>query len=361
MNAFLWEKVADFCWFVVIKAFRDGAGIRKILSFSSLMRHRLLRTLPASLVVFMQSSAFAQVPTPGTKTPEATNLAPNDAPKVSSLNQEREDDLVVLKDGSRYRGKIVEAVAGEHILIEVSPGTVRQLLMTEVVYAGPIKMGPPMTAVVTGAPAPAPAPLNSFLAGPTAPALSNPVTVATTEVSAKPGEAIAHFQSKTPGLIVWVASEPLQANQGTGFKRLCETPCSYPLLFGDYRIAYSIGASTPRESKSRIRIQRETHFETELVSNRAPRVLGWVVLGIGAAAGTVMLSTGVGLPPGDERRSKYVTGGVVALAGGVLVGLALGLTPDAAVVVDVTPPVKANGSAASNHDSFHGLSFVGRF
>ena len=311
----------------------------------------------------MQSSAFAQVPAPGTKTPEATTLAPNDAPKVSSSNQEREEDLVVLKDGSRYRGKIVEAVAGEHILIEVSPGTVRQLSMAEVAYAGPIKMGPPMTAVVTGAPAPAPAPapLNSFLTGPTAPALSNPVTVATTELSAKPGEAIAHFQSKTPGLIVWVAAESPQANQSSGFKRLCETPCSYPLTFGDYRIAYSIGADLPRESKSRIRIQRETRFETELVSNRAPRVLGWVVLGIGAAAGTVMVSTGAGLPPGDERRSKYVTGGVVALAGGLLVGLALGLTPDAAVVVDVTPPVKDKGSAASTHDSFHGLSFIGRF
>jgi hypothetical protein len=303
-------------------------------------------------MVLAQSSAFAQTTEPNTN-----------ATQVSSSNQEREDDLVVLKNGSRFRGKIIEAIAGDHISIEVAPGSVRQVSMAEVTYAGPLKMGPPMTAM-TLSPAPSVSPTPVAAADPVAsvsPTPSAPVPAAATELSAKPGEALVSFQTKTPGLIVWVAAESPLPNQGSGFKRLCEAPCHYPLQLGNYKIAYSVGSDKPLEAKNLVRITKDSTFETEVVSHRVGRTIGWVILGLGAATGTVLVSTAAGFHQGDPRRKKYATNGVLSVAGGVMIGLSLGLMSDTAVVVELAPPTQDKNPTASPEASYNGLSFVGRF
>lgn len=290
-------------------------------------------------VAMVQSMAFAQA-APETKDAPVQNPVPE--------RREREEDLVVLKDGSRYRGTIVETVPDDHILIEVAKDTVRQVSMADVVYAGPLKSGPPMT-TIAGAP--------------TQPRIQSPASDSGSTRIASPGEEMVHFQSKTPGLVVWVAAEPSEFNNGQvgGFERFCDTPCSKPLRSGIYRIAYSVGADKPLESKLRISIQRETWLEGAFVSNRSQRVFGWIVLGLGAATGTLMLSTAAGLNTGDHRRKSYVTAGVVGLVGGLALGLPLGLSSDKAIVVELSPPELAKNGVSGSQVSYNGFSFVGRF
>jgi hypothetical protein len=318
------------------------------------MRQLLVSSATLTLMVLAQSSAFAQSAEPNTSVTQ-----------VSSSNQEREDDLVVLKNGSRFRGKIIEAIAGDHISIEVAPGAMRQVSMAEVTYAGPLKLGPPMTAITLNPAAPvSPTPVADVAADPVAPVSPTPpapVTAVATELSAKPGEALVNFQTKTPGLIVWVAAESPLSKQVSGFKRLCEAPCRYPLQLGNYKIAYSIGSDKPLEAKNLVRIAKDSTIETEIVSHRVGRTIGWVILGLGAATGTVLVSTAAGFHQGDPRRKKYATNGVLSVAGGVMIGLSLGLMSDTAVVVELAPPTQGKNPTASPQASYNGLSFVGRF
>jgi predicted cobalt transporter CbtA len=252
---------------------------------------------------------------------------------------------VILRDGSRYRGLIVESIPDDHISIAIAEGTLRQLPFEEVVYAGPSKTAPASPVVATR----------------TASRDERPHTE-TKRRSPKPGESMVHFRTRTPELTVWVAEVSNGPNGPTdsGFRRLCEAPCSEPLEHGLYRLAYSRADSRPLEVKSNININREAAVEADISSRRGTRVAGWVILGLGAATGTVLLS--LTFDPLKGRRDGYIVGGVAALALGPTLGLPLALTSDTAIVAEVgLPRSTPNTPNAGDTGTYNGLAWTGRF
>lgn len=274
--------------------------------------------------------------------PSVTTTFKADAP---TPNAAKGDDLVILKDGTRYRGTILEAVANDHILIQIAADTLREAPMSEVVYAGSVQEAP-ATGPIKGAMPPA----------------MEPVKGTPTAESRAPqlGEVVVHFQTRTPELIVWM--EEVESPTAVGMVRFCEAPCSRPVMKGQYRVFYSVGDSKPRAVSSTLNLTRETWLEGNLESERNTRVFGFVVLGIGGTVGSILLSSAAAMSTvKPDTASNHALAGAAFIAGGLMLGLPLGLTRDTAVVVEVSGPEFVAHATSGGQRRFSGLSLRGSF
>jgi hypothetical protein len=254
--------------------------------------------------------------------------------------------LIVLRDGSRYRGIILESIPKDHITIAITRDELRRIPFEEVVYAGPLEGAKRRSLVSAQATTP----------------LEKDQSLAMKSVT-KIGESMVHIRTKTPGLVVWIAEIPSTSNAttDTGFRRLCEAPCREPIEHGRYRLAYSLGDRKPLEVKSVVNVTREGTLEAEIRSMAPQRILGWIVFGLSAATGTALISASTATAS-TSRRDKLIAGGIATMAGGSALGLPLALTSDTALVVDLdATPVNGNPTRDGETGAFKGLSWIGQF
>ena len=144
-------------------------------------------------------------------------------------------DRVKTKDGSMYRGTILEIVAGDHVDLRLSSGEVKRFASADVVYAG---------AAVDGAP-PAPA------------AQRGPQPLVTLDAAS----AKLHFEATSPDIDFHirtgeaVVSGEMWTGRGGGayagtatdYEPICTAPCDATLPVGTHRLALSQNGHSPVE------------------------------------------------------------------------------------------------------------------
>ena len=271
-----------------------------------------------------------------------TQVAPKvDSPAVSRKRDAPEEawhDVVILRNGTRYSGTIIEFVPNDHLLVRLADNLVREVPVNQVVYAGAAVGAPPIA--INGSVVPS----------------------QVVQVVARPGEAMVHFQSGTPGLVVWMSrlASPTDSSNGTGFVQICQTPCERPVAIGSYRIAYSVGGGKVTTSDSRIHIQREEWLQADLNSRKGARILGWIVLGAGGVTGSVLASYALGMPHGWPERKTYGTLSALSFVVGLGLGLPLGLTSDKAIVLSYEAPRSIRSLTDGSQSGFTGLTFTGQ-
>lgn len=295
--------------------------------------------------LWTQAGWAEEPPTPVQSTPTAQAPSPI----------AQDPDVVLLADGTRYRGTILEAVAGDHVLIRIAKDTLREAPMEEVVYAGPAQGAPAMQ------------PQRGVRAATSATGAANAASAATYSAAPSeerplgPGEVWVHFETGTPSLTVWLS--PMDRPDRGGLSRLCEAPCKRAVPEGKYRVAFSVGDRKPREAASALNLRHEAWLRADLESRRGARVLGFVTLGIGALVGTLVISSAIPLwqYTDKDRAMNRTLIGAGLLGGGLAIGLPLGLMGDTAVVVALPRPNQTRDFIQSGSDEFRGLALRGSF
>ncbi len=206
-------------------------------------------------------------------------------------------DIVKLKNGSLYRGAIMELVAGDHVDVRLPSGETKRFPMGDVDYAGPASGAPGTTPAPSGLPAP-PAPT---------PARSTPSPLVTIEGKA----ARVHFEAKTSETDFHIRTQDVElegggfgwgmrgglygfasSSEGHGYARICVAPCDATLPVGKYRLALSQEGKKPVEADGAVEIPGPSTVYGTYVSNRATRTAGWVILGVSVAAGLGLMIAG---------------------------------------------------------------------
>lgn len=229
-------------------------------------------------------------------------------------------DVVRLRDGGLLRGTIAELVAGNHVTIVVVTGETRRVAAADFTFAGPVEEAPRATPTTTAV-IPQPPAVDTPPPPSAAPATST-VPVAS--------RARVRFRTREgERIVVDAASE----TSGTpSYARVCTTPCATTIPIGAYHVALTrrgfprltVEHLLPIEDRDLVTVEYETRGGT--------RFGGYVVIGVTAAAGI-----GIALAPfaADERSrdglfAPAIVGGVAIAAIGVLIGLLMHGTDDAA-------------------------------
>jgi hypothetical protein len=173
-------------------------------------------------------------------------------------------DVIVLKDGSRYRGTITELIKNGPITIVLMTGEVRKLLSEEVAYAGPAASEPAV-----------------------APDRAAAAQVVTPR--APPSADEAEAQKSKPVRIRFsanrVGSEFFVRQSASKFRRVCTAPCAH-----DFEPAvYGIGVRFDKNAKVKplqdVMLDEPSTLQVDYRSRASLRGVGGAVLAIGATLG----------------------------------------------------------------------------
>jgi hypothetical protein len=261
-------------------------------------------------------------------------------------------DVVKLKDGSMFRGTIMELVPSDHVDITLSSGQSRRFPMRDVAYAGPAS-GEPST------PPPLPAPSQPAPAQPSPPAQPPPpepmITVRgdRADVRLEANEGDVSFLVRTGqgefsgsgyawgrgGVSVW--------GQSRDYSIICTAPCDARIPVGTHRLALTQGGGRAIETDDPIEVPGPSTLHGIYESRTGTRVAGWIVLGASVVAGTVVMLTSIKskqdcsigpndcYPTSDFDTTQFLVGTGI-MAAGTVVGLVLGLQKDHATI-EVVP------------------------
>lgn len=287
------------------------------------------------------ASGSAAPPATATPAPSASG-AP--APSAAAP-QAAPPDLVELKDGGMYRGTISEKVPGDHVVIVTVTGATKTFAMKDVKYAGPAAQRPDAQPVAPpGAPPAKPEPKSAGAES------TKPI------ITLHAGEARLLIKGDQPGLTVYrksgtaVAVGPGGSAIASGYNVICTAPCDASLPAGTQTLAVSRQDGSPVEAGAIKVPEGESRLTAHYKKKTGLRVAGWVVLGGGVAAGTVVMALGLTNTTHDCS-SQWLTGectvtltsdtgeivaGGILMAAGIGVGLALALQHDKASIT-VTP------------------------
>jgi hypothetical protein len=184
-------------------------------------------------------------------------------------------DRVTLKDGSMFRGTILENVVGDHVDLQMASGEVRRFAAADVSYAGPAS--PPAL------PPPPPPPPERARVDAEGNAVHFEATTPDTDFHVRTSEATG---------MGW-AGRGIVAVVVKGYDHICPAPCDKTLPSGSYRFALSQGGGTPAEADGAIHISGPSTVRGTYVSNQGLRVAGWVVMVGSIAAGLGMMWAGI--------------------------------------------------------------------
>ncbi len=338
-------------------------------------RHRMLRSsilpplvaaaLGAAISLWPADAAAQDPPAPPAPAPSAA-AAPLPTP-----------DVIKLKDGSMYRGEIIELVVNDHVDVRLSSGEVKRFPMSDVSFAG-------ASAVREAPPAPPPPPPPPPAPASTAVHVQFESDTPDTEVYQKDGESVGVgyvFAGRASGVVAMRAKQ---------FKRICGAPCASTLEPGTYHLAMSKGERAPVQDDEAITIDSPSRVTAKYTDNAGVRVAGWVIWGATLAVGTVMVVEAFGTSqnctgatqigsgmygftdPGSCTSSTTTNagllGGGLAVAGvGMIVGLVMALHHDS-VTFSVTPwsasavtPPMGGGALERGHATPEGLALRVQF
>jgi hypothetical protein len=237
-------------------------------------------------------------------------------------------DVVKTKDGSMYRGTIIELVAGDHVRMTLPTGETRNFPMSDVAYAG----------AAEGAPRPeAPSPRKA-----------RPSTREKTDTDEDEDEATVHLTANEKDLQVLIRAGQSETT-GTGYTIghgatfysgesrhyavLCTAPCDTSLPPGTHRLAVSLDGGRAIEADEPVRIHAPaTNLRATYDSRGGYRAAGILLMIGGGLAGTILM--GASIHPSTCDKYNNCTGGTdgglmlagVAVTGvSVLFGLGLAL------------------------------------
>jgi hypothetical protein len=248
-------------------------------------------------------------------------------------------DVVKTKDGSMYRGTILELVAGDHVVLQTPSGETKRFPMAEV------------------------ASVNSGVA-------TSPVDTSAQRAPPPPNEARVHFVSATPGAdlyirtgeatvsgYVWGRYPGLYSGVVQQYQRVCASPCDTTLPAGPQRLALGYEGRSPVETGEAVAVEGPTSLKGTYVDRQGARVAGWVILGLSLAAGTAMLTvaaiqaapqpcngsgTEFSCPGPQPANGGLIGAGVATALIGTIVSLVLVLQHDSATI-DVGPLTEGLG------------------
>lgn len=207
------------------------------------------------------------------------------------------EDVVVLHDGSRFRGTLAEHVPGSHATLLLITGEVRRFEEADIAYAGSL----------ASEPGPTQDDVEERPAEPEAPA----------EPDVGPGELRLRIRS-TPGRC---EVSLIDSEREVDTRPSCTAPCTLGVLPGRYRFrARDVGGDSSVFLDYDLRLDAPLDLEVRYMDRSGGRIAGTIllVLGlVGATAGLIPLAIGV-----DEGQDDLTTvGGIVAgISGGVLIG-----------------------------------------
>jgi hypothetical protein len=186
-------------------------------------------------------------------------------------------DVVKLKDGSMFRGTILEIIARDHVDIQLPSGEVRRFETEDVAYAGDASHAPLESHEAP--PTKAPAERESSRSSD---ATANPRPLVTLEGRV----AKVHLEASTPDTDFHIRTGEAVAK---GYARLCTAPCDVTLPAGKHRLALSAGGNFPIESASTVDITGPSTVHGTYNSKQDVRIAGGVVAGLALATGLGML------------------------------------------------------------------------
>lgn len=243
--------------------------------------------------------------------PPQPAAAPSAEPPASAPSPNQASDVVLLKDGSMFRGTIAELVTDDHVLLVTVVGEPRRFEMSQVAYAGRAEDMPP--------PAGTPARQSQPSATEAAPQQSVPVRFST---GAKQTTSL-HVWSYIPAAAP--PRSPFQTDQS-----ICVAPCETTLPAGTYRFGVSGERGRVEHVSQVFEVRKGSPLSLVGTYNdrRAIRTAGWVLLGFSALAGIVLTVAGT-----NANNDSMQIAGLVGGVGGTAVGLVLGLQLDDAKLV----------------------------
>jgi hypothetical protein len=202
--------------------------------------------------------------------------------QVQATAQATPPDIVKLKNGSLYRGTVMELVAGDHVDIRVPSGETKRFPMSDVEYAGPAS-GAPTPEPPQPAPSPEPAP-----------AAPRPL------VTVEANEARVHLVATTPDTDFHIRTADATAVGWTGrgmytavargYTHICAAPCNATLPAGKQRLALSQGGKSPVEPDEPVTIPEAATVRGTYVSYAGTRALGIGIMIASVAAGAIMVA-----------------------------------------------------------------------
>jgi hypothetical protein len=259
-------------------------------------------------------------------------------------------DVVKTKDGSIYRGTILELVAGDHVVLQTPSGETKRFPMSDVASVN--------TGVAT-----------------------SPVdTSATrTQTPAPPNGARVHFESATPGADLYIRTgEATVTGYAWGrypgvysgvvqqYERVCASPCDTTLPAGPQRLALGYEGRGPVETGEAIAVEGPTSLKGTYVDRRGVRIGGWIVFGLSLAASTTMLTVALiqSVPPpcsgsgtsfSCPSSASSVNGGLLGASVatgliGIVVSLVMVLQHDSASI-DVSPLTQGLGPITGRREA----------
>ncbi len=308
----------------------------------------LLASTTFAVATFTRGAAAqgAEADRPAPPSAAAPGATPPASPPLAPASTA---DVVKLKDGSLFRGLILENVVGDHVAMKTATGDVRSFPAADVVYAGPASAqpAPPPVATPEGAPPPAPAPMGPPQALVTldAPAikLHFEATAPDTDFHLRTGDSVIS------GVAATSRGAAAFSGSAQNYAHICTAPCDATLPKGTHRLALSQGQE-PVETDHPVVIDGAATLRGTYESHQGQRIAGWVLFGTAIPLGTLAIILGVThegedcsnqfsdgyCPTKSEPDGALMAGGAVLLIAGGITGLVLGLHRDTSTI-EVVP------------------------
>ena len=253
--------------------------------------HATVAAAAASAVTYSAMPCLAQEP---------AAPAPPDDVKV----------VVTLKNGSIYRGVLVELVAGDHVTLQTPFGETKRFAKGDVASVHADVPSAPVEAVAAQPP-----------------------------VGAQANAARVHFEAKTAETDLFVQTGPAMVNGSGGggsgttrtvreYEHVCGAPCDASLTAGKHRLALAYQDRDPVQT-GEVSLEGPTTLKGSYVDRRGTRIAGWVIFGVGVGVGSALVLASVA-SKSENCSDQWLTGFCTASSPrAALFGAGLGTTPSA--------------------------------
>jgi hypothetical protein len=210
---------------------------------------------------------------------------------AASLARADADEIVVLHDGSRFRGTLVELVANDHVTIKLATGEVRRFAWADVEKTEEVTTTPPPQQPVT--------PQGVFV-----------------ELAAPPGALLQHRTGT-------VAAHG-RMGEAAIWSDACTAPCQMEVPGGVYRVGGPSFRGTSEinlPTSGRVRVDAQLGSASATLGGSLLAIFGGALLGVGViygVLGTVFATTGTTPASKDLGVTFAAVGGISGAVGLVL-------------------------------------------
>ncbi|AKF08375.1 hypothetical protein [Sandaracinus amylolyticus] len=141
-----------------------------------------------------------------------------------------------------------------------------------------------------------------------------------------------HVTSSERGLVLYRVTRDVRAwepPEDGDFERVCDAPCDIDVAPGAHRLTLGRGEDPPDPSYRALDIAQPAELELRYDDRRDVRTAGWITLGVGLDAGSLVLAGAMMAGQDEALATSLVVTGTIVMSVGVLVGLSLACLGDA--------------------------------